>query len=61
MIMATNNLNEIINTCTNDDIDFLIVDSIQTLYLETVNYLQGTTVKIKACTMELMKFANCME
>lgn len=58
MMMATNNLNEIIDTCTSNKIDFLIVDSIQTLYLETVNSLQGTTTQIKACTMKLMKYAK---
>ncbi len=58
MMMASNNLNEIISTCNNEEVDFLIVDSIQTLYLETVNSLQGTTAQIKACTMELMKYAK---
>ncbi len=58
MMMASNNLNEIIATCSQEQVDFLIVDSIQTLYLETVNSLQGTTAQIKACTMELMKYAK---
>ncbi len=58
MMMASNNLNEIIATCNNEKVDVLIVDSIQTLYLETVNSLQGTTAQIKACTMELMKYAK---
>ncbi len=58
MMMASNNLNEIIATCNNEKVDVLIVDSIQTLYLDSVNSLQGTTAQIKACTMELMKYAK---
>lgn len=58
LLLATNNLNEIIDIAHTNDIDILVIDSIQTLYLDTVNSLQGTTTQIKACTMELMKFAK---
>ncbi len=61
LLLAANNLNEIINAADNEQVDVLIIDSIQTLYLDTINSLQGTPTQIKACTMELMKYAKVNE
>ncbi len=58
LMLASNNLDFILNKCQEEKIEMLIIDSIQTLYLEGVNSLQGTPAQLKACTMELMKFAK---
>ncbi len=57
-MLSTNNLNYVLEVCQKEKIEVLIIDSIQTLYLEGVNSLQGTTAQLKACTMELMKHAK---
>ncbi len=57
-MLSTNNLNYVLEVCQKAKIEVLIIDSIQTLYLEGVNSLQGTTAQLKACTMELMKHAK---
>lgn len=61
IMMASNNLNDVIATCIKENIKFLVIDSIQTLYLDNVNSLQGTSSQIKSCTMELMKFSKVNE
>lgn len=58
LMQSNNNLNEIINTALEHKVKYLIVDSIQTTYLDEVNSLQGTPGQVKACTLELMKFAK---
>lgn len=57
-MLSTNNLNYVLEVCQKAKIEVLIIDSIQTLYLEGVNSLQGTSAQLKACTMELMKHAK---
>ncbi len=57
-MLSTNNLNYVLEVCQKEQIEVLIIDSIQTLYLEGVNSLQGTSAQLKACTMELMKHAK---
>ncbi len=57
-MLSANNLNYVLEVCQKEQIEVLIIDSIQTLYLEGVNSLQGTTAQLKACTMELMKHAK---
>ncbi len=58
LMLASNNLDFIFEKCNEEKIEMLIIDSIQTLYLEGVNSLQGTPAQLKACTMELMKHAK---
>ncbi|MCR5224979.1 MAG: DNA repair protein RadA [Alphaproteobacteria bacterium] len=42
----------------NKDVDFLVIDSIQTLFSPTVESIPGTVTQIRACAYELIHFAK---
>lgn len=51
------NVNSIIKSI-NKSTDFVVVDSIQTLYSPTVESIPGTVTQIRACAYELIHFAK---
>jgi DNA repair protein RadA/Sms len=58
-IASNNFLNSIIETLKNiKKIDVLVIDSIQTVYLEEVNSIAGSVSQVKACANELINFCK---
>lgn len=57
-LYSTSNVNDIIATIYNENFDVVIIDSIQTIYLEEINNTPGTVSQIKACASELIRLAK---
>lgn len=58
MIIPEVNLNTIISICDEISPNLLIVDSIQTMFLEEIDSAPGSVSQIRACTSTLMHYAK---
>lgn len=58
MLMAETNMETIVNVCTAEQPDILIVDSIQTMHCSSVSSATGSVSQIKETTGMLMKLAK---
>lgn len=56
MLLGETNLDSVIESAA--DYDFLIVDSIQAVYLEEMNSSAGSVGQVKECASRLMRFAK---
>lgn len=52
------NIDAIINTLKKQNVDFLVVDSIQTLCSKTIDSIPGTVNQLRTCTFSLINFAK---
>lgn len=57
-ILSETGLSNILNTVDTVEPDILIVDSIQTLYSDTVESSPGSVTQVKDCTMSLMQLSK---
>lgn len=60
-LAASSNMSNILKTVENggaDAFDVLVVDSIQTMYLDLLDSAPGTVSQVKACSHELIKIAK---
>ncbi len=53
-------IEKIINTISNEAPDFVIIDSIQTVYHAEVNSAPGNVSQVRECTMSLLKLAKTL-
>lgn len=58
MIIPEVNLNTIISICDDISPNLLIIDSIQTMFLEEIDSAPGSISQIRACTSSLMHYAK---
>ena len=57
-VLSETNLGDVIECVYEERPDVIIVDSIQTLYDEELNYPAGSVGQVKNCTMKLMQLAK---
>ena len=59
-LLATTNVNDIVRTLesSNNDIEFLVIDSIQTMYLPEIGSAPGTVSQVRASAHELISVAK---
>lgn len=57
-VLAETCLGDILTSIEEEEPDILIIDSIQTLYHETLESPAGSVAQVKDCTMELMQLAK---
>ena len=57
-ILSETNCEDIIASAEELNPEIMIVDSIQTLYSEELNSAAGSVAQVKACTMDLMRYAK---
>src|SRR5699024_4627462 len=57
-VLAETNLHQIIHHIENIKPDFVVVDSIQTMFKEEVSSAPGSVTQVRESTMELMKIAK---
>ncbi|HEY8365086.1 MAG TPA: DNA repair protein RadA, partial [Haloplasmataceae bacterium] len=58
LIYSENNLQSVINQVENINPQFLIIDSIQTIYLDYIDSSPGSLTQVRECTNLLMKVAK---
>lgn len=59
-VLAETNLEAVLAHIENSKPDFVIIDSIQTLYSETIDSIPGSISQIKECTNKLMQVAKTL-
>lgn len=52
------NLNKLLKTFKTEKPDFIIIDSIQTMFLDNVEAAPGTITQVRICTYEIINFAK---
>lgn len=57
-LVAATDLNQIFRFVEDLEPQLLIIDSIQTIYLDTIDASPGTLVQIRECTTQLMRFVK---
>src|SRR5690625_535454 len=57
-VLAETNLRDILHHIDDLDPDFVVIDSIQTMFKEEVTSAPGSVSQVRECTMELMKVAK---
>ena len=57
-VLSETCLGDVLQTVEEEKPDVLIVDSIQTLYLDSLESPAGSVAQVRACTMELMQLAK---
>jgi DNA repair protein RadA/Sms len=57
-LAAATNLRDIIETLERRDFDAVVIDSIQTMYLDTLDSAPGTVAQVRACAAELIRAAK---
>ncbi len=58
LVLAETELNTILTAVDNEKPDFVIIDSIQTVYNSTLDNAPGTVTQIRECTASVMKYAK---
>jgi DNA repair protein RadA/Sms len=61
LIMSETNIEHIVSTATELAPAFFIIDSIQTMYSETLDSAAGSVSQVRACTAELMRTAKTLD
>lgn len=57
-IIAETNLDEIISLIINDDSKVIIIDSIQSTYIESIESTPGSITQVRECTAKLMQLSK---
>ncbi|QVK18021.1 DNA repair protein RadA [Mycoplasmatota bacterium] len=57
-IYSENNLQAVLNQIENIHPEYIIIDSIQTIYLDYINSAPGSVSQVRECTQTLMKLAK---
>lgn len=57
-ILSETNLEYVIDSINEMNPDFVVIDSIQTIYLDTVTSAAGSVSQVRECTSALMKVAK---
>lgn len=57
-ILAETNLESILNQIENKEYDFVIIDSIQSIYSSDIDGIPGSLIQLKECTVRLTEFAK---
>jgi len=57
-VVSETNLSDILETVAEERPDILIVDSIQTMYQDTLDSTAGSVAQVKGCTLSLMQLAK---
>lgn len=57
-VVSETNLSDVLETTAEEQPDILIVDSIQTMYQETLDSTAGSVTQVKGCTLLLMQLAK---
>ncbi|MGV3278075.1 DNA repair protein RadA [Rickettsiales bacterium LUAb2] len=57
-LAATSSLKDILYTLNNKNIDLLIIDSIQTMYLEGIDSLPGSITQVRGSASEIINFCK---
>ncbi|AZL15933.1 DNA repair protein RadA [Rickettsiales endosymbiont of Stachyamoeba lipophora] len=57
-LLTATNLDLILNKVKDEQLDFLIIDSIQTVFLEAIGSAPGTVSQVRACSHELIRLAK---
>jgi len=57
-VVSETNLSDVLETVTEERPDILIVDSIQTMYQDTLDSTAGSVTQVKGCTLSLMQLAK---
>jgi DNA repair protein RadA/Sms len=58
LVLAENDLEIVVNTIDNLQPDFVVIDSIQTIFLPHVTSAPGSVSQVRECTAEIMKVAK---
>ena len=61
-LASATSVRDIIHTLEKDTPDLVIIDSIQTMYLDNIDAAPGTVTQVRACSNEMIRFAksrNC--
>jgi len=57
-LAAATNIRDIIATIEQSDARLLVIDSIQTMYIDNIESAPGTVSQVRACTQELIRLAK---
>ncbi|MBI1214788.1 MAG: DNA repair protein RadA [Alphaproteobacteria bacterium] len=57
-LAAATNVRDIIHTLEKESYDVLVIDSIQTMYLDNLDSAPGTVAQVRACAQELIRTAK---
>jgi len=57
-VVSETNLSDVLETVAEERPDILIVDSIQTMYQDTLDSTAGSIAQVKGCTLSLMQLAK---
>jgi DNA repair protein RadA/Sms len=57
-LTSATNVNDILATLKNSTYDIVVIDSIQTMYLEQLDGAPGTVSQVRACSAELIRLAK---
>ena len=57
-LLTETSLENIIERCREEKPDFVVIDSVQTLYTERVQSSAGSIAQVRECAMELIKYAK---
>jgi len=58
-ILTETNVDRVIDECKEVSCDYVIVDSIQTMYTEEYTSTAGSITQVRECTMRLINYAKC--
>jgi DNA repair protein RadA/Sms len=58
LFLAENSLDAILKSCDEHDPKLVVIDSIQTVFKESVQSAPGSITQVRECTMELMQLAK---
>ncbi len=57
-LAAAGNVTDILATMENEDIDVIVIDSIQTMYADNVDSAPGTVTQVRTCAQELIRIGK---
>jgi len=58
-ILTETNVDRVIDECKEISTDYVIIDSIQTMYTEEYSSTAGSITQVRECTMRLINYAKC--
>ncbi|HEU4839049.1 MAG TPA: DNA repair protein RadA, partial [Micavibrio sp.] len=57
-LASATSVRDIVATMESDPMDLIVIDSIQTMYVDTVESAPGTVTQVRTCTQELIRIAK---
>src|SRR5690606_10200382 len=57
-LASATSVRDIVASMESDPMDLIVIDSIQTMYVDTVDSAPGTVTQVRTCTQELIRVAK---